>query len=235
MEKIHIYTIFSFFLLGLGFFQSLNAQDSISQSKRNYFQNDIEAFIKNDSTNPPPQNSIEFIGSSIFRLWKSLKSDMAPLPVYNRAFGGSRTSDVLYFMDNIVFPYHPKIIVYYCGSNDAAGHIPSKPITANITAFFERVEKRFPETKLFFVSVNKSPARKAMWGTIDSTNAFMKEFCSKSPRRTFIDVNPVLFDTQGNPRTELYVDDKLHFKDDAYAEFTKIIKPILTQEWTRKK
>ena len=34
---------------------------------------------------------ILFVGSSIFRLWESVRTDMAPLPVFNHAFGGSRT------------------------------------------------------------------------------------------------------------------------------------------------
>lgn len=41
--------------------------------------------------NPPAKNNIIFIGSSIFRLWKTLEADMSPLTVCNQAFGGSRT------------------------------------------------------------------------------------------------------------------------------------------------
>ena len=68
--------------------------------------------------NPPAKKSIVFIGSSIFRLWETLESDMKPLQVFNQGFGGARTWEVLNYADKLVIPYQPKIIVYYCGSND---------------------------------------------------------------------------------------------------------------------
>jgi hypothetical protein len=225
------YHLFYFLLISFGVIQFSSSQDSTLQSKKNRYQSAIDAFIKEDSLNPPPQHSIEFIGSSIFRRWENLTEDMKPLPVFNRAFGGSRTHEVLYYIDTIVFPYNPKIIVYYCGSNDAGGSVPVKNIVSNITMFFERVEEQLPDTKIFFVSINRSPARKTKWGAIDSANAIIKGYCSKSLRRKFIDVNPILFDSSGSPRLELYLDDQLHFKEAAYGEFTKIIKPILLDDW----
>lgn len=234
MKSKKNYYILYLVIITCGLIQFTHPQDSSSQRNRNYFQNEVEILLQRDSLNPPSQHSIEFIGSSIFRLWVNLKEQMDPLPVFNRAFGGSRTSDILYFMDTLVFPYHPKIIVYYCGSNDAGGSVPVYTIVSNIKLFFERVEERLPDTKIFFVSVNRSPVRKAKWGAIDSTNTIIKEFCSKSPRRKFIDVNPVLFDAKGNPRVELYREDQLHFKEEAYGEFTKIIKPILMKEWSQR-
>jgi len=219
------YHLFYFLLISCSVIQFSFSQDSTQQSNKARYQSAIDAFIQEDSLNPPPQHSIEFIGSSIFRRWENLVEDMRPLPVYNRAFGGSRTHEVLYYMDKIVFPYHPKVIVYYCGSNDAGGSVPVNNIVSNITMFFERVEEQLPDTKIFFVSINRSPARKTKWGSIDSVNAIIKGFCSTSPRRKFIDVNPVLFDSSESPRLELYLDDQLHFKEAAYGEFTKIIKP----------
>ena len=59
------------------------------------FADAIQTFVDQDKTSPPPQAAILFIGSSIFRLWTDLKTQMAPLPVFNRAFGGSRTWEVL--------------------------------------------------------------------------------------------------------------------------------------------
>lgn len=209
----------------------LSAQDSTFRGEKIRFQTAIAKFMSEDSIQPPPKGAILFIGSSIFRRWESLRGDMAPLPVFNRAFGGSRTHEVLYYMDRVVFPYQPKIIVYYCGSNDAGGSVPAVNAVANITEFFERVKVRLPETKIFFVSVNRSPARTARWPGIDSINTLIQEYCRRTVNRTFIDVNTALFDGQGKPRIDLYLEDRLHFKDAAYQEFTKIIKPILEREW----
>src|SRR5438094_450922 len=61
---------------------------------------------------------IVFVGSSVFHRWTSLVSQMAPLPIINLAFDGSQTTDMLRVIDSRVIPLRPKVIAYYCGSND---------------------------------------------------------------------------------------------------------------------
>src|SRR5204863_1906262 len=67
------------------------------------FQGEIQQMLARDKTNPPPQGGILFIGSSIFRFWTHLSEQMAPLPVFNHAFGGSVTQDILDRADQLVF------------------------------------------------------------------------------------------------------------------------------------
>ena len=196
------------------------------------FANVIQEFLDQDKTSPPPQGAILFIGSSIFRLWADLKTQMAPLPVFNRAFGGSRTWEVLHYMDKIVLPYKPKIIVYYCGSNDVDAGAGAAEIFGNFKAFVEKVAAQLPETRVFYVSINKAPEKKALWNVVDEANSLIRDYTTHQPRLGFIDVNPVLFDAEGNPRLKLYREDLLHFYPPAYVEFTKIIRPVIEKAWS---
>jgi lysophospholipase L1-like esterase len=207
------------------------SQQSVQQEPGVRFGPAIEAFLQEDLANPPPKEGILFIGSSIFRQWTHLQEQMAPLPVFNRAFGGSRTADVLYHMDKIVLPYKPRIIVYYCGSNDINGGEPAKAIFERTREFCERVHAELPATRILYVSINRAPQKQNRWDVVDSTNALVKQYCSTVDYLVFIDVNPVLFDREGKPRTELYQSDLLHFKDQAYIEFTGVIKPAVEQVW----
>jgi lysophospholipase L1-like esterase len=194
----------------------------------------IETFLQQDQLTPPPKQAILFIGSSIFRQWTHLTEQMAPLPVFNRAFGGSRTEDVLCFMDKVVLPYSPRIIVYYCGSNDInAGERPTA-IFGRTKAFCDRVHSELPDTRIFYVSINKAPQKQDRWDVVDSTNAMVKQHCSMVTYMEYVDVNPVLFDGEGKPRMELYKPDRLHFEDEAYVEFTRVIKPILERAWSNR-
>jgi hypothetical protein len=195
------------------------------------FESEIQAFIAKDKVNPPAQGKILFIGSSIFRKWTTLTEQMSPLPVYNRGFGGSRTQDVLYRMDQIVFPYNPKIIVYYCGSNDINANLKPEAIVANFLKFSERVANKLPKTKIIYISINKAPQKKDRWDWVEDANNKIKKYCETTPLRSFIDVNPVLLNADGSSKEELFVTDKLHLKQPAYDGFTKIIKPILIREW----
>jgi hypothetical protein len=199
------------------------AQEGKLPDQKPRFESTIEQYIKQDSTQAPRKGAILFVGSSIFRKWTHLTEQMAPLPVFNRAFGGSRTAEVLYYMDKIVLPYKPAIIVYYCGSNDI-----------NAGEFSERVRTRLPQTHILYVSINRAPQKKDRWDLVDSTNALVREYCAAAPRHIFIDVNPVLFDAEGRPRLEMYVSDQLHLTDKAYEEFTAVIKPVVEGVWRKK-
>jgi lysophospholipase L1-like esterase len=198
------------------------------------FEKDIEAFLAADRTNPPPQKGILFIGSSIFRQWEKLPEQMAPLPVYNRAFGGSLTTDLLYYMDKVVLPYEPRIIVYYCGSNDINAGRGADEIFRGFRLFTERVHAKLPQTRIIYVSINRAPQKKDKWSVVDAANRLARDYCTDKAKKaelSYIDVNPALFDKRGQPRLELYQADKLHFKEPAYAEFAAIIKPVVARAW----
>ena len=209
----------------------VRAQDSSSSRPPVRFAKEIEAFLEEDKVDPPPKNAILFIGSSTFVRWTHVSGQMAPLPAFNRAFGGSRTHEVLYYMDKIVLPYDPRIIVYYCGSNDIAGGVNPKTVLSNFTAFCATVRSSLPASKIFFVSIVKAPSRMARWGAMDSANTMISKYCRSTENLAFIEINPILVDSGGKPRTELYLDDMLHFKDPAYLELTAAIKPVLEKAW----
>lgn len=196
------------------------------------YQSDIQAFLDADHTSPPPKDGILFIGSSIFRQWEQLGAQMAPLPVYNRAFGGSRTWELLHYVDQIVIPYQPRFVVYYCGSNDVNAKQNAAGITRRTVAFFERVHQALPNAQLFYVDIQKAPDKRANWAIVDSTNAAMRRYAAANAKWVqTIDLNPVLFDASGNIRGALFKPDSLHFLQPTYVEFTTVIKPVLEKAW----
>src|ERR1700722_8649914 len=76
----------------------------------------------------PERGGIVFTGSSIFRFWTHLTDQMAPLPVLNRAIAGTVTQDMIERIGRLVLPYQPRIVVYYCGSNDISSGEDAGPI-----------------------------------------------------------------------------------------------------------
>ncbi len=200
------------------------------------FQSDINAFLKADSSSRPPAGQIEFIGSSIFRLWKSVVADMEPMPVFNRAFGGSQTPDVLRYMDQIVIPYKPRVVVYYCGSNDVNAGASATDIIGRVEEFHQRLLTALPATKMIFVSVIHSPDKRKRWAVVDSVNIAMRVYSSSAKQFEFVDINPALEGPIGSPVGELYLADSLHYRTDrdAYARMTRVVKPVLRAAWTAK-
>ena len=152
----------------------------------------------------------------------------------NRAFGGSRTGDQLARFEQVVRPYAPKVIVYYCGSNDLNAKPADAPdvIFARFREFSERVRTKYPATRLIYVSATRSPDRVPQWEQVDHYNALARAYCATTPGRTFVDINSALVDANGHPRLDLYIADKLHFHPPAYVAFAAIIKPVLARVWT---
>jgi lysophospholipase L1-like esterase len=195
------------------------------------FETGIQERLAADRTNPPPRGAILFIGSSIFKQWTNVVADMAPLPVFNRAFGGSRTSDILERMDQLVLPYESKVIVYYAGGNDINNREPAAAVFGRIHDFERRVHAKLSGTRIVFVAIDRAPQKRERWNTVDAANALIRDYCAVTPRLTFVDLNPATHDEKGEPRLELYRDDKLHFKPAAYEAFTAGIKPVLEKAW----
>ena len=59
----------------------------------------------------------------------------------------------------------PRIIVYYTGSNDVNAGEPAPAIEGRIKAFITRAHAALPETRIYFVAINRSPDTSGNGGT----------------------------------------------------------------------
>ena len=160
---------------------------------------------------------IVFVGSSIFHRWTNLAID------------GTVTTDMLRMVDSRVIPLRPKVIAYYCGSNDVDSGEPAAAIVGRIVQFVDRVAKALPDTRVIFVSVNRAPEKQDLWDVVDEVNRQIQRYAATHPRVEFVDVNPVLFNPDGTSRLDFFMDDELHLRPRAYEAFAKILKPVLTR------
>jgi lysophospholipase L1-like esterase len=208
--------------------------DDAAAARWAQYEPSFKAFAEADVKAPFAAGGILFVGSSIFRQWTNVAEQMAPLPVLNRAFGGSRTGDQVARFAQLVPRYRPRGVVYYCGSNDLkAGDVVEDPaaIFARFREFAEKTREFDPAIRLVYVASFRSPDRVARWEQVDHYNALVRAYCAADPRRTFVDLNPVIVDGAGHPRLELYRDDKLHYQPPAYDRFAAKLRPVLEQVW----
>src|SRR5688572_560057 len=80
----------------------------------------MSAFEIANAECPPTPNEIVFTGSSSIAMWKTIATDIAPLRVINRGFGGSTMADAVYWLDAVALARKPRAIVVYEGDNDIA-------------------------------------------------------------------------------------------------------------------
>jgi lysophospholipase L1-like esterase len=196
------------------------------------FQKEWDAYVAKDKISPPPQEAVLAIGSSSMRMWSTLTTDLAPLPVFNRAFGGSVTADTVAAIPLLVLPHRPRVILYYCGDNDLAKPTTSPDVAVDgFKAFVHTVRRDLPQVRFVYLSIKPSPKRTASWANAQKANAEIAAWCSKDPLLTFIDVATPLLDASGTPDPVCYGKDQLHMTPVGYARWTAVVKPVLEKVW----
>lgn len=201
------------------------AQQEQTTSAR--WEPEIKAFEAEDKTNPPPKGAILFIGSSSIRLWKSLAQDFPQHKVLNRGFGGSQIIDSVTYAERIVLPYRPRMIVLYAGGNDINGGKSPEQVFADFQAFVRKIHATLPETRVAYISIAPNPARWSQVEKVKAANELIANHARGNPKLVFINVFPHMLGEDGQPRPELFVEDRLHMNAKGYALWTRIIQPYL--------
>ena len=190
----------------------------------------IQKFEDQDKVSPPPRNGIVFIGASSIVRWN--------LPEYfpelgaeaiNRGFGGSQSVDSVRYVDRIVVPYRPRIVVYYAGDNDVEANVPAAEIARQFELFDQKVHAALPQTKIIFISIKPSIRRWKWIDTIKSANAMVKAYCAKGKHLAFMDIEQQMLGEDGKPNPDLLVADGLHMTPAGYRIWTAALTPLLKE------
>jgi lysophospholipase L1-like esterase len=193
----------------------------------------IREFEEQDKVNPPRPGCIVFAGSSGFRDWDTLVSDMKPLDVVNRGFGGSGISDLNEYAKRIVIAYKPSAVVVYEGDNDLADGSSKSPqmVAGGFRRFIQIVHTSLPDTWIYILSIKPSKLRWAQWPRMEAANELIKDYAVSQSHVLYIDVATPMFDAKGKLPPSLFKSDGVHPTAKLYAKWTAIIKPILLQRF----
>ena len=183
----------------------------------------------------PAPGGVLLVGSSNFRKWTNAVTDLAPLPVTNRAFGGSQTSHQLMFFDQVVPPCRPGLVVWYCGSNDIKGKKDATSILERTVEWISRVKQMDSAAAVLLVSVIRAPQkhRDGQVAVVDAVNRGYEEIARSKEGVFYVDVNPALQSPTGESRVELYVSDGLHLNGEGYRQMTTLLKPAIEKHWKK--
>lgn len=187
------------------------------------WEKEIAAFEEKDRDNPPPKGGIVFVGSSSIRKWVTLAEDFPHHQVLNRGFGGSQIIDSVHFADRMVIPYEPRMIVFYAGGNDLHAHKSPQKVFGDFKAFVEKVRAKLPRTEIAFISIAGNPARWAEVEQVKATNALVEKYIQSQEGMKFINVFPRMLGSDGLPRPEIFVADRLHMNAEGYKLWTEMV------------
>jgi lysophospholipase L1-like esterase len=213
-------------LLMLLAFQSLHAQEHPR------FFEEIQQFKKKDSASFPRANAILFVGSSSFTKWTDVQSYFPDYPIINRGFGGSTLPDVIRYANDIIFPYHPRQVVIYCGENDfeEADSATVQIVFDRFKQLFQLIRRKIPGENIVYISMKPSPSRARRMPKEEQLNKLAKNFLSTQKNASFVDVYHKMLDKEGKPMPDIFLEDNLHMNAKGYVIWQKAIEPYLLKD-----
>jgi lysophospholipase L1-like esterase len=191
------------------------------------FEPEIRAFEAHDRAATPPVGGIVFVGSSSIKNWVEVAQDFPGRPVLNRGFGGSTLTDVRYYEDRVVLRYKPRLVVLYAGDNDLAmGRSPER-VLRDYRAFVAHLRSVRPGTRLVYVSIKPSPARRAFLGAARRTNELIRSDIRRDSLASYVDVSTPMLEPSGQPRAALFGPDSLHMSRSGYALWRTLLDSVI--------
>lgn len=196
---------------------------------QNRFEPNVRAYEAADRTSPAPRGAILLVGDSQFYRWRTLADDLPGYTVVNRGIDSFQTSDLLHFTDRLVLPYAPRLIVTHVGGNDVNNRRTPEQILGDFQAFVARVRTVLPDVPIAFSGITPGPGR---WQQADirrRTNAVVKAWVERQPNMHFVDLWDAMLTADGQPREDLWVEDRIHPNQAGYRIRVRVMTPILGQ------
>lgn len=194
------------------------------------FESSIARFEAADRQSPPIPGSMLFLGSSSITYWDVARA-FPGMRTIKRGYGGSHVSDHIRFADRILFPYQPRLIVFYAGDADVAAGKAADQIARDYRAFVALVHAKLPQTAMVIIGIKPSPAHWARIDAIRRTNAMVQELAAADPLVAYADVEAPLLGAAGAPRPDLYAPNGLNLNERGYAIWTGAVRPIIEAAW----
>ncbi len=199
----------------------------------NRFERNVLAYEAADRTNPPPHHAILLAGDSQFYRWKTVHEDLPDYTIINRGIDSLQTSDLIHFTDRIVLPYRPRMIILHVGGNDVHNGKSPEQVLADFKTFVAKVRTALPGVPIAFTSLTPSPGRWSEIAQRKAANRIIKDYIVTQPDLRFIDLWDAMLTADGQPREDLWVEDRVHPNHAGYLLRVKIMRPVLGEPETK--
>ena len=171
-------------------------------------------------------------GSSSMEFWTTYQEDLDPIVSYNHGIGGTTIEQWDEKLNQrLVFPYKPKMVVYYVGINNVINSKEgASTIEEKLKTFLTNTHNALPNTKVQYVLMNLIPNYKSYFDVIKSVNASVVEYAKgKESWLTLINPGDALLKANGEPNAAYFRTDGLHLSFYGYVVWGGIIKESILE------
>ncbi|WP_019668515.1 GDSL-type esterase/lipase family protein [Eudoraea adriatica] len=168
------------------------------------------------------RETIVFTGSSSIRLWKDLQGIYPQYQIVNTGFGGSESSDLLTYTDELILQFNPKKVFIYEGDNDINANKKPKDIITVFKEIILKIKNSNPDTWIVIISAKPSLARWHLKGKYKRLN---RKFCrlgKKEQKIDYANIWNIMLDGK-KLRQDIFIEDGLHLNSKGYELWNQII------------
>lgn len=172
---------------------------------------------------------IMMAGSSSMEFWTNYSEAMSPIVTYNHGIGGTTIEQwTNQLTERLVLPYSPKAVVYYVGVNNIINSNDTGAVAGNkLNALFDKTHEFLPNTKIFYVLINKLPGYARCQEDFDVANEMAIEYANSHDYLTCIDAGAGLLKESGQPHAAYFRTDGLHMSKYGYIIWGEAIKEAI--------
>ncbi|NND80743.1 MAG: G-D-S-L family lipolytic protein [Maribacter sp.] len=191
------------------------------------FINEVESLQKKyDTLWDASKKTIVFTGSSSIRTWNNLNTLFHDHEILNTGFGGSQTTDLLAYTNELILRYNPYKVFIYEGDNDLAAQKRPKEIINTTVEIIKRIKDKNKETQIILISAKPSIVRWSLKRKYKNLNRKLKKLCKKDDLLQFADVWKPMLDKRKLNRA-IFEEDGLHMNSKGYEIWYTVIKPFI--------
>lgn len=198
-----------------------------SAQTENTFTKEVKTITaKYDTIWDTNKETIVFTGSSSVRLWKKLEQSFPNHQIVNSGFGGSQSTDLLYFLNDLVLSYNPKQVFIYEGDNDLWAKKRPKQVLDTTEEIIRRIKTSNSSTQIILIAAKPSISRWKIRGKYKKLNRKFERLAKKDTQIDYVDVwHPMLNDRK--LITDIFIEDGLHMNQKGYDIWYEAIKNLV--------
>lgn len=200
---------------------NINAQDP------HRFEKDVINIQKKyDSLVAGSKETLVFTGSSSIRLWENLQDKFPSYQIINTGFGGSESTDLLEFLDELVLQYRPSKVFIYEGDNDIEAKKKPSKILKVTREMVSRIKEIQTISSVVIISAKPSIKRWHLRGKYRRLNRKFEKFCNEDPFLEFANIWDPMLDNK-KLKGDLFIEDGLHMNEKGYEIWYTVIKDYI--------
>lgn len=180
-----------------------------------------------DRASPPPKGAILFAGDSQFYRWKTIHEDLPGYTLINRGIDSFQFRDLIHYVDRIVIPYAPRLIVLHVGGNDVHNGRTPAQVLEDFRTFVRLVRAKLPAVSIVYSSITPGPGRWDEAPQRRETNRVLRDYIATQPDLGFVDLWDAMLTSDGKPREDIWVEDRVHPNHAGYLIRVERTRPFL--------